>query len=96
MFADLFLEACLDHALVGGADVLEPERHGVEAKRPIWCNECCCGLIGLLHFDLMVSGICIKEAQLIVTCGSVDDLINAGKREGILRASLVKVFEIDA
>ena len=24
--ADLFLEACLDHALVGGAGVLEPER----------------------------------------------------------------------
>jgi hypothetical protein len=44
----------------------------------------------------MVSGICIKKAQRVVACGGVNDLINAGKGEGILRASLVKVFEIDA
>ena len=30
-----------------------------------------------------------------MSCGSVDDLINAGEGEGILRASLVEVFEID-
>ena len=60
-FADLFLQACLDHALVCHAGVLEPEGHGIEAKWPIWGDKCCCGLIGLLHFDLMVSGICIEE-----------------------------------
>ena len=31
-----------------------------------------------------------------MSCGSIDDLIDAGAREGILRASLVEVFEIDA
>ena len=61
--ADLFLQACLNHAFVCGAGVLEPEGHGVEAEWPISGNECCCSLIGLLHFDLMVSGICIKETQ---------------------------------
>ena len=95
-FADLFLQACLNHMLLCGACVLEPEGHGVEAEWPIWGDECCCSLIALLHFDLMVSGICIKETQRVVSCGSVDDLINAGEGEGILRASLVEVFEIDA
>ena len=28
-------------------------------------------------------------------CGSVDDLVDAGEREGVLWASLVKVFEVD-
>ena len=28
-------------------------------------------------------------------CGRVNDLVNAGKREGVLRVGLVKVFEID-
>ena len=30
-----------------------------------------------------------------MSCGSVDDLIDAGEGEGILRASLVEAFEID-
>ena len=30
-----------------------------------------------------------------MSCGGVDDLINAGEGEGILRASLVEVLEID-
>ena len=47
------------------------------------------------HLDLMVSGVCIKETQRIVSCGSVNNLIDAGEGEGILRASLVEVFEID-
>ena len=63
LLADLFLQACLNHALVGGAGVFEPEGHSVEAERPVWGNECRCGLIGLLHFDLMVSGECIEETQ---------------------------------
>ena len=30
-----------------------------------------------------------------MSCGGVNDLINAGEGEGILRAGLVEVFEID-
>ena len=30
-----------------------------------------------------------------MSCGGIDDLINAGEGEGILRASLIEVFEID-
>ena len=61
--ADLFLQECLNHALVGGPGVFKPEGHGVEAEWPVWGNKCCCSLIELLHFDLMVSGICVEEAQ---------------------------------
>ena len=53
----------LNHALVGGAGVLKSEGHSVEAEWPIWGNECCCGLVELLHFDLMVSRVCIEETQ---------------------------------
>ena len=31
-----------------------------------------------------------------MSCGGINDLVDAGEGEGILRASLVKVFEIDA
>ena len=31
-----------------------------------------------------------------MSCGSIDDLVDAGEGEGILRAGLIKVFEIDA
>ena len=43
----------------------------------------------------MVAGVCVEETQRIVSCGSVDDLIDAGEGEWILGASLVKVLEID-
>ena len=62
-FADMFLQACLNHALVGCTGVSESERHGVEIERAVWSDECRCGLIGLRHFDLMVSGVCVEEAQ---------------------------------
>ena len=37
--ADLLLQTCLNHALVCGANVLEPEGHGVEAEWPVWGNK---------------------------------------------------------
>ena len=93
--ADLFFQACLNHALVGCTGVFEPERHGVETEGAIWSDECRCGLVGLCHLDLMVSGVCVEEAERVVSCGSIDDLIDAGEGEGILGASLIEVPEID-
>ena len=43
----------------------------------------------------MVAGICVEETQRIVSYGGIDNLIDAGEREGILWASLVEVFEIN-
>ena len=64
-FANLFFQACLNHALVGSTGVFEPERHGVETEAAIWCDECRCGLIRLRHLDLMVSGVCVEVASTI-------------------------------
>ena len=94
-FAALFLQACLNHALISCAGIFEPERHGVETEGAIWCDECRCGLVRLRHLDLMVSGVCDKETQGVVSCGSTNDLINVGEGEGILRESLIEVLEID-
>ena len=61
--ADLLLQACLNHALIGGTGIFEPERHGVKTEGAVWSDKCRCGLIRLLHRDLMVSGVCVEEAQ---------------------------------
>src|SRR4051812_5195175 len=95
-FADLVCRTCLNHALICCAGVFEPKGHRVEAECAVWCDECRCGLVRFCHLDLMVAGICVEEAQRIVSCGGVDNLINAGEGEGILWASLVKVFKINA
>ena len=44
----------------------------------------------------MVTGVCVEETQQIVSCGGIDNLIDAGEGEGILWASLIEVFKIDA
>ena len=62
-FADLVFQACLNHALVGCAGVLEPGRHSVEAEGHIRSDECRCGLVGLRHLDLVVTGVCAEETQ---------------------------------
>ena len=85
----------MNHALVGCTGGFVPERHGVKTEGAVWSDKCRCGLIGLRHLDLKVSGVCVEETQLVVSCSSVDNLIDAGEGEGILGASLVKVLEID-
>ena len=94
-FADLACQTCLNHALICCAGVFEPEGHCVEAEWAVWCDKCRCGLVWFCHLDLMVAGICVEETQRIMSCGSVDNLIDAGEGEGILWASLVEVLEID-
>ena len=44
----------------------------------------------------MVSIVCIEETQRVVSGCGIDDLINAREGKGILGASLVEVFEVDA
>ena len=61
--ADLFFQACLDHALVSGTSIFKPKRHSVETERPIRGDERRCGLVRLLYLDLKVSGVCIEETQ---------------------------------
>ena len=96
VFAHLLFQACLNHALIGCSGILKPERHSVEAERAIWRYESCCSLVGLYHVYLIVSRVCVEETQRVVSCCGADDLIDAREGKGILGASLVEVFEVDA
>ena len=44
----------------------------------------------------MLSRVCVKETQRVVSSCGIDDLIDAREGKGILGASLVKVFEVNA
>ena len=96
LFCRFFFQACLNHALIGCAGILEPERHSVEAKRAIWHYKSCCSLVRLCHLYLMVSRVFVEKTQRVVSSCGTDDLIDAREGKGILGASLVKVFEVDA
>src|SRR3954466_15164779 len=43
----------------------------------------------------MVTGVCVEEAQRIVSCSGIDDLIYSREGKRILWASLIKVFEVE-
>ena len=62
-FADLLFQTCLNHALICCAGVFEPEGHCVKIEGAIWSDKCRSGLIGLLHLNLVVTRVCIEEAQ---------------------------------
>ena len=94
-FADLLFQACLNHALVGSPGVFESKGHSIEAEGTVRGDECGCSLVQFFHLDLVVSGIGIEETQRIVSCGCVNDLVDAGQWEGVFRASLVEVFEVE-
>ena len=44
----------------------------------------------------MVSRVCIEKTQRVVSICGIDGLIDAREGKGILGASLVEVFEVDA
>src|SRR5215216_2671663 len=91
VFPDMF-----DHALVSGTSAFKPKRHSVETERPIRGDKRRCGLVGLLHLNLMVSGVSVEETQGVVSCGHINNLVNAGRWERVFGASLIEVFEMYA
>ena len=52
---DLVSEALLHAPLVGGASVLQAERHGHGAVQTIWGDEQGCELIRFFHHDLVIA-----------------------------------------
>ena len=48
------------------------------------------------HLDLVVARECVKEAEEVAHSRRIHDLVNAQKREGVLRAELVEAREVDA
>ena len=86
----------MNHALIDCAGILEPEGHSVEAIRVIWRYKSCFSLVRLYLLYLMVSRVCVEKTQRVVSSCGIDDLIDAREGKGILGASLVEVFEVDA
>jgi hypothetical protein len=82
----LACETELDHSLVRGTCVLQPEGHGCIGIRTIGCDERGLDLVFFLEGNLMVARVAIKEAkQYAAGCG-VDDLVDAWEPEGLLRS----------
>ena len=54
----------LEHTtLVHSPSILQTKQHCDVAERSEWGDERCRELVGLFHHDLMVPGVCIKEAK---------------------------------
>lgn len=77
--ADLFLEARLHAALVGGFGVLEAEGHGGVVVAPKRRGECCLLLILDSHLDLVVAGVAVQKAERLTARRGVDDPIDPGE-----------------
>ena len=92
---DLSEQALLYHAHECGTSILESKGHGDITKAPEWGDESYFYFIGSIQSDLMVPGICIQERQPLTSCSRVDYLIDARKREVILRAGPIDMLEVD-
>ena len=48
-----------------------------------------------MHRDLIISRVSVHEREYLVTCCSIDQLVDPRKREAVFGASLVKISEVD-
>jgi hypothetical protein len=96
ILVELLLEAGLDGSLVGGAGVLQPERHRCVAVGAKWGDEHGLLLVFFLDDDLVVPGVAVEETEQVASYHGVDDLINLRQPERVLGAMLVEVGIVDA
>ena len=59
--ANLVLQASLHRTLIGGTCIFQTKRHGDIAVSAKGCDERGRLLVGLLHPDLMIPGICVQK-----------------------------------
>jgi hypothetical protein len=96
VLVELLLEAGLDSSLVGGARVLQPERHRHVAVGTKWGDERGLLLVFFLDSDMVVPGVAVEEVEQVAARCGIDDLINPWQAEGVLGAVLVDVGVVDA
>jgi hypothetical protein len=87
--ANLFLQARLHAPLIGGSGVLEPEGHHHVAIYPVRGDEC--RLVFVFYFQpyLIIPRVGVEERKALASCHGVDDLVDSGQGEVVLRAVLV-------
>jgi hypothetical protein len=75
--------------LISGPGVLEPEGHRHVAIYPVRGDER--HLVFVFYFQpyLIIPGVGVKERKAFASCRGVDDLVDSGQGEVILRAVLV-------
>jgi hypothetical protein len=95
ILVELLLEVGLDSSLVGGASVLQPERHRRVAVGAEWGDEHGLLLVFFLDGDLVVPGVAIEEAEQVAARCGVDDLINPRQPKRVLGVVLVEVGVVD-
>jgi hypothetical protein len=96
VLVELLLEAGLDSSLVGGAGILQPERHCCVAVGAERGDERGLLLVFFLDGDLVVPGVAVEEAEQVAACPGVDNLIDPWQPERVLGAVIVEVGVVDA
>jgi hypothetical protein len=96
VLVELLLEIGLDSSLVGGASILQTERHRCVVVGAKWGDEHGLLLIFFLDGDLVVSRVAVEEAEQVTTRHGVNDLINPRQPEGVLGAVFVENSVVDA
>jgi hypothetical protein len=87
--ANLFFQACLHAPLIGGSGVLEPEGHRHVAVYPVRVDEDRLVFVFYLQSYLIIPGVGVEELKAFAPCCGVDDLVDSGQGEVVLRAMLV-------
>jgi hypothetical protein len=82
--------------LVGGADILQSERHCCVAVGVEHGDERSLLLVIFLDDNLVVPGVAVEEAEQVTVRRGVDDLTNPWQPERILGAVLVEIGVVDA
>jgi hypothetical protein len=52
-------------------------------------------LVGFLHGNLVITGVCVQEGKELAPSGRVHDLINTRERKGVLAACLIEPSVVD-
>jgi hypothetical protein len=87
----LIREAQLDGPLIGGSCVLQPEGHRGVCVCSKEGDERHFDLVFLLESYLMITRVAVEEGEQDAASCRVDNLVDAWKREGVLRAVFLEI-----
>jgi hypothetical protein len=87
--ANLFLQARLHAPLIGGSGVLQPEGHRHVAIYPVRGDERHLVFVFYLQPYLIIPRVGVEERKAFASYRGVDDLVDSGQGEVVLRAVLV-------
>jgi len=90
-FAHQVAEDLIHQSLVGCSCVFKTERHDFVEVIGVICNESGFVHVGCGHGNLVVSRVCVKKTEDLVTSGAVDESVNIGLSVGISGTGFVKI-----